>query len=103
MLPDWLNAETLRQATVVVMFILAIFGLIVWRMVRAVVTRMIYLGVIAAMIGALWLQRDELRECQQTCSCSLFGQEVSVPDARLPSILDAGESGLGACDTTSSQ
>ena len=48
-------------------------------------------AVIAALIGGLWIQRDDLEECQRTCSCSLFGQDVSIPDAKLPSILDAGE------------
>jgi hypothetical protein len=90
-LPEWLDAESLRQASVVAMFVLGIIGLIVWRVVRAVVTKMIYLGLIAALIGGLWLQRDDLEECQTTCSCSLFGQDVAIPDARLPSILDAGE------------
>ena len=91
MLPDWLNAENLRQASVVAMFVLAIMGLIVWRVVRAIVTRMVYLGLIAALIGVLWVQRDELEECQKTCTCSVFGQEIAIPDAKLPSILDVGE------------
>lgn len=91
MLPEWLDAESLRQASVVAMFVLAVIGLIVWRVVRAVVTKMFYLAVIAALIGALWVQREDLEECQQTCSCTLFGREIHIPDARLPSILDAGE------------
>lgn len=86
-----MDAESLRQASVVAMFVLGIVGLIVWRVVRAVFTRMIYLGVIAALIGVLWMERDELEQCQKTCACSLLGQEVTIPDAKLPSILDAGE------------
>ncbi len=97
-LPDWLDAETLRQASVVAIFVLAIIGLVVWRVVRAIVTRMIYLGLIAALIGVLWVQRDELEQCQQTCSCNMFGQNIAIPDAKLPSIIDIGEGGpIGLC------
>lgn len=86
-----MDAESLRQAAVVAMVVLGLVGLIVWRVVRAVVTRMIYLGLIAALIGALWIQREDLAECQTTCACRLFGQDVAIPDAKLPSILEAGQ------------
>lgn len=82
------------------MFVLAIIGLVVWRVVRAIVTRMIYLGLIAALIGVLWIQRDELEQCQRTCSCSMFGQDVAIPDANLPSIIDVGE-GVALCQQPS--
>ncbi len=79
-LPTWLDADRLQQVSVFIMFGLAVIGFIIWRVVRAVVVRMIWLGVIALMIGGLYFQRDELKQCQATCSCRLFGQEVVVPD-----------------------
>ena len=83
------------------MIVLAMVGLIVWRVVRVVITKMITLAIIAALIGVLWIQRDEFEQCQKTCSCSLFGQEVSIPHAPLPSVLDGDGSRLAVCEEAS--
>lgn len=82
------------------MIVLAVVGLIVWRVVRAIVSRTIMLIVIVALIGVLWMQREEFEQCQRTCSCSLFGREVSIPQAALPSILNGGGA-LDVCEQAS--
>ena len=40
-------------------------------------------GLVGGLVVALWVQRDDLKDCQATCSCRLFGQEVQVPPGRL--------------------
>ena len=34
---------------------------------------------IGALAASLWLQRAHLQDCVDTCSCQLFGQDVTVP------------------------
>lgn len=79
-MPEWLDAERLAQLSMGLMFVLAIGALLVAKVVKAIVTKTIYLVLIALAIFAVWTQRDSLKECQETCSCSLFGREVTVPD-----------------------
>ncbi|MCP3936752.1 MAG: hypothetical protein GY708_15420 [Actinomycetia bacterium] len=79
-MPQWLDAERLTQLSVGVMFLLAVGALLVTKVIKAVVTMTVYLVLIGLAIFAVWSQRDSLKECQATCSCSLFGNEVTVPD-----------------------
>ena len=79
-MPEWLDAERLAQISMGVMFLLAVAAVMVAKIVKTVVTKTVYLLLIALAIFAVWTQRDALKECQATCSCSLFGKEVTVPD-----------------------
>jgi hypothetical protein len=48
------------------------------------VLRIALLGVIGLVVLALWVQRSELSDCQETCDCRLFGQDVHVPESANP-------------------
>lgn len=92
MLPDWLDAERLQW------IILAVLGGLIYsmywvtKMIRKVVTKVVMLIVIAALGLSLWFQRADLDECAQTCECSLYGQDVAIPEDRRPDRCLAGES-----------
>lgn len=79
-LPDWLDADRLRVAMWVGVALLVIVGLVVVRLVQRMVTVVVSLALIAGMIAAVWNERSDLEDCQATCSCELFGQQVTVPD-----------------------
>ncbi len=58
--------------------------LLVGRFIRKVVLKA---ALVAALIGlgvALWIQRAELSDCADTCSCTLFGREVRIPADKHP-------------------
>ncbi len=79
-MPDFLDAERLAQISLVVIVGLFAIGIVVMQVVKAIVTKVLYLAVIAIAALSVYAQRDQLQECQATCSCTLFGQEVAVPD-----------------------
>ena len=76
---DWIDAESLQQIIVVVMVALAIAAVLVARVVRRLLLRFLLILLIGALAASLWLQRADLADCVDTCSCRLFGQKVAVP------------------------
>lgn len=78
-MPDWIDSELLRQAAVVVSGVLVVGCFVVWRLVQKVVLRVIGVGVMLGLAAGMWFYRAELGDCAETCSCSLFGADVTVP------------------------
>ncbi len=79
-MPDFLDADRLAQISIVVLLALVVVAVVVAKVVKTIVTKAIFLSVIAIAAFAVYSQRDEFKECQATCSCTLFGQDVEVPD-----------------------
>ena len=75
MFPEWLDAERLQIAGLGTLVVLAIVALLVMRL------KGFWLLLLVAAGFAVWTQRADLADCQTTCSCSLFGREVAVPDS----------------------
>ena len=84
MIGDWVDAESLQQIIVVAMVVLAVGAALVWRVVRRLLLRLVLVALIGALAASLWLQRADLQDCVDTCSCQLFGQEVDVPAGANP-------------------
>lgn len=82
-LPQWFNADRLQWVAVAAMVLLVVLGLLVARFVQRMVAMMLSLALIGGLLVALWVQRTDLQDCQQTCSCRLFGQDVDIPDNAL--------------------
>jgi len=51
----------------------------VLRFVQKMVLRVVLLGVLAGLAVFVWWERDDLRHCVPTCSCSFAGRTVQVP------------------------
>ena len=84
MLPEWLDAERL-QWVILALIGLVLYGMfIVTRFVQKVITRFLLFVLLAGFGLSLWLQRADLQECAETCECSLYGQDVAIPDDRRP-------------------
>jgi len=84
MVPDWLDAATLEWVILAVIGGLMIGLVMVTRFIHKVITRLLFYLVLVGLAGALWVQRGELQDCAQTCECTLFGQEVEIPESRSP-------------------
>jgi hypothetical protein len=82
-LPDWLDADRLQWVVWGFMGLLVVAGLVIARFVQRLLTMMLGLALVGGLLVALWVQRSDLQDCQATCSCRLFGQDVQVPDGRL--------------------
>lgn len=82
---EWVDAESLQGVILVAVVALAVVAALVVRVVRRLVLRLLLVVFIGALAAGLWLQRAELEDCVETCSCRLFGQEVDIPADANPS------------------
>lgn len=79
MLPQSLDAERLQQLAIGILVVLVVLSVLVLRFVQKAVTKVVMLGLMVGLGVAVWVQREELRQCGETCDCQLFGQDVHVP------------------------
>lgn len=82
---EWVDAESLQTVIVGAMVVLGVLALLVMRFVRRLVLRLVLVMLIGALAASLWGQRGDLQDCVETCSCTLFGREVSIPADANPS------------------
>ena len=59
--------------------VLLLVTFLVLRMVKERVTRTILLGVIALVAVLVYVNRDPLKACAETCECQIADQDLSVP------------------------
>lgn len=83
-MPDWLDAERLQWIILVVLALLLYAMYVVTRFIRHVVMKVILFIVLAGFGLSLWIQRADLQDCVDTCTCSLYGQDVVIPEERRP-------------------
>lgn len=56
-----------------------LLALLVIRLVIKTMTRMILLGLLTLMVLFVYVERRDIQECTQTCSCSIAGWDVTLP------------------------
>ena len=76
---EWFDAESLQAIILGAIVALGVLAALVLKVVRKLVLRLLLVALIGALAAGLWLQRADLKDCVETCSCKLFGQEVAVP------------------------
>lgn len=76
---EWVDAGSLQAILLGAIAALAVLAVLVMRVVRRLVLRLLLVAVVGTLAAGLWLQRADLADCVDTCSCRLFGQEVAVP------------------------
>lgn len=84
MLPTWLDPETLQWAILVAIAVLLYLMYIVARTIRRALTRFLMFVLLAGVGLSLWVQREDLQNCVDTCACSLYGQDVEIPVDQRP-------------------
>ncbi len=85
MIGEWADAESLQHVIVGAIVALGVLAVLVMRVVRKLLLRLVLIALMAALAASLWLQRADLQDCAATCSCQLFGQDVTVPADANPS------------------
>lgn len=81
MLAD-LDPDALRWLLLGAIALVLVAMFLVVRFVQKVAVKLVLFAVLAALGLSLWVQRVELADCAATCSCSLYGRDVEVPDNR---------------------
>ena len=76
---EWVDAESLQGIILGAIVVLGVLAALVIRVVRKLLLRLVLIVLIGAVAASLWLQRADLQDCVETCSCKLYGQEVAVP------------------------
>lgn len=56
-----------------------LLALLVVRLVVRTMTRAILLGLLTLMGLFVYVERNDIQECTQTCSCSIVGVDITLP------------------------
>ena len=83
-MPDWLDADRLQWIILIVLAVVLYAMYVVTRFIRHLVMKVIVFIVLAGFGLSLWIQRADLQDCVDTCTCSIFGQDVVIPEERRP-------------------
>lgn len=67
------------HSPLLVVLFCVLLGLLVVRLVVRTMTRMILLGTLLLLSLFVYVERTNIRECTQTCECSIAGVDVEVP------------------------
>lgn len=81
-LADWLGLGTPGEVVGGAGVVLLVLVLLVVRFIQKLVLRLVLVGLMVLVGIGVYVSRDELAECTETCSCQLFGQDVDVPFCR---------------------
>ena len=76
---EWIDAEALPDVILGAIAVLGVLAVVVMWAVRKLLLKLVLIVLIGALAASLWMQRADLRDCVETCSCRLFGQNVAVP------------------------
>jgi hypothetical protein len=77
---DRLKSDQVETAIIALLVVCGIAMVVVLRTVQKVATRTLILGVLFIVGIGLWVQREELRDCQGQCVCRLFAQDVNMTE-----------------------
>ena len=79
---DRLKSDQVETAIIALLVVCGIGMVVVLRTVQKAATRMLVLGVLFIVGIGLWIQREELRDCQGQCTCRLFAQDIDMTGTR---------------------
>jgi len=79
-LPEWLDADRMSIALVGGIAALAVAAVVALRLIRRLALAVLISVLLVGGAAALAVQWSGLRDCQETCSCDVFGRTVQVPE-----------------------
>ena len=83
-LPSWANSDNLQWIALVVIGAMVVLMLLVVRFIQKLMLKGT-LFLIFAVIGLIaWVERDDLKDCADTCKCKVVGFEVEIPADKNP-------------------
>jgi hypothetical protein len=83
-LPSWVDPDNARTIALVVGIGALVLAVLVMRFVQKLVLKIVLTVVLVGLGAASWYSRADLSQCATTCSCKLFGQEVTIPADKNP-------------------
>ena len=75
--PDWLDAEFLKTATAVGIFVAVMLMVVVLVFVRSGAAKFLLVVLLGAGAFGLFVWRDDVKECIPSCDCSFMGDHIT--------------------------
>lgn len=72
-MPNWRDPDTLRWVILVAVAVVLVGIYTALRFVQKLTMKFLLFLVLASLGLSLWIQREDLKDCVDTCSCSLYG------------------------------
>lgn len=67
------------NSPVMAVVVCLILALLVVRLVVKTMTRLVLLGTLLLLVLFVYVERDNIQECTQTCGCAIAGFDVELP------------------------
>ncbi len=67
------------NSPVMAVVVCLLLALLVVRLVVRTMTRVVLLGGLLLLVLFVYVERNNIQECTQTCSCSIAGLDVELP------------------------
>ena len=77
---DRIKQDQAETAIIALLVVCGIAMIVVLRTVQKVATRLLVLGVLFVLGIGLWVQREELKDCEGQCTCRLFAQDIDMEE-----------------------
>jgi uncharacterized YccA/Bax inhibitor family protein len=74
-----LTADTVEKLAIGMLVVIAVFALLVIRSSFKLLSKLAMIVALGGLGVGLFQNRVELGRCSQTCSCTIYGQDVEVP------------------------
>ena len=81
--PDWLDAEWLKSATAIGIFVACVLIVFVFVFVRSLAAKVLLVVLLGAGAFGLFVWRDDVKECIPSCDCSFMGEHISSDGCNL--------------------
>lgn len=75
-----LDVDTVKTVGVIGIGVLILLAVAFAFLIQKVIVRLAAIVIVLSLAAAIYVQRDNLADCPQTCSCSFFGLKLQIPD-----------------------
>ena len=83
-LPSWANSDNLQWIALVVIGVMIVLMLLVLRFIQKLMLKGTLFAIFAVIGLIAWIERDDLKDCADTCKCKVVGFEVEIPADKNP-------------------
>jgi len=83
-LPSWANSDNLQWIALGVIGVIVVLMFVVLRFIQKLVLKGTLFGILAIVGLIAWIERADLKDCAETCECSVVGFDVKIPTDKNP-------------------
>lgn len=80
-----LDFNTVKTVSIIAIGVLVLVAVLASVVIGKIVTKVITVALVLGLAVTVYVQRDQLTGCLESCSCTFFGQQVDIPQNDLVS------------------